>query len=511
MEQQCLRALCFLRPVRTPKNPTAFPPNTKARLFRARFGSPYRAFRLSTALSTEGKNRDAADDSAKKTLDSKRFDLEDAVAQEKEKQTRTPWHREGSNLPPVARQRSAGAMTKGKLLTTPSRLLKLIIPLTTRDTNSDRKDVEPLALLVHPQQPLSYLERLIQSELPSIKTGKGDEKIPAVHFKAEDSQQDELQPKTKTAETEGKPTKRVVQDQDDLEEIQFDGKTEKTGKLNRTKNEESVPQGLGDGGVESYSGLGHERSSTDDRERRFVRWSSSTEIGDFIRDAARGKEFAVEIEGAAREIRIGVPSFNDRTHYLRTRLRKTSSKIMAMAAVKKDCDIAAHKGAQRVAIGGAGLLVGYWYVVYRLTFETELGWDTMEPVTVLNTPFSPNTQNLISSQYLVGLSTLICGYLWFLYHNREVSYRSALNLTISRRQTKLYQAKGFDLQRWESLIEEGNSLRNEIKAVAKEYDVDWDETVDEKDEKVTNALKRVRDKKKSERNGKDKKDGEDDD
>ena len=55
---------------------------------------------------------------------------------------------------------------------------------------------------------------------------------------------------------------------------------------------------------------------------------------------------------------------------------------MAMAAVKKDCDIAAHKGAQRVAIGGAGLLVGYWYVVYRLTFETELGWDTMEPVTV---------------------------------------------------------------------------------------------------------------------------------
>lgn len=92
-----------------------------------------------------------------------------------------------------------------------------------------------------------------------------------------------------------------------------------------------------------------------------------------------------------------------------------------------------------------------------------------------------------------------------------MSYRSALNLTISRRQTALYQAKGFDLQRWESLIEEGNSLRNEIKAVAKAYDVDWDETIDEKDEKVTNALKKVRDKKKAERNGKDKKDDEDDD
>lgn len=278
----------------------------------------------------------------------------------------------------------------GKLLTTPSRLLKLIIPLTTLDYNSDRKDVEPLALLVHPQQPLSYLERLIQSELPSIKTDKGNEKIPAVHFKAEDSQQDEIQPKTKTAEEERKRTKGEVQDQNDLEEIEFDGKTEKTGKLNRNRKAESVPTALGDGGVESYSGLGHERSTYDDKERRFVRWSSSTEIGDFIRDAARGKEFAVEIEGATKEIRVAVPSFNDRTHYLRTRLRKTSSQIMAMAAVKKECDIAAHKGAQRVAIGGAGLLVGYWYVVYRLTFETELGWDTMEPVTVCNTPIIPS-------------------------------------------------------------------------------------------------------------------------
>lgn len=368
-----------------------------------------------------------------------------------------------------------------------------------------------MALLVHPQQPLSYLERLIQSELPSIKTEKGNEKIPAVHFKAEDSQQDEIQPKTGTPaeDQEGPGTER---DGDSLEEIQFDGKTEKTGKLNPNIKKQTASQGLGEGGVESYSGLGHERSSSDDPERRFVRWSSSTDIGDFIRDAARGKEFAVEIEGAPEEIRIGVPSFNDRTHYLRTRLRKTSSKIIDMAEVKRECDIAAHKGAQRVAMGGAGLLVGYWYVVYRLTFETDLGWDTMEPVTVCSS-FEPNVQILMHSQYLVGLSTLICGYLWFLYHNREVSYRSALNLTISRRQTKLYQAKGFNLQRWESLIEEGNALRSEIKAVAREYDVDWDEKVDEKDGKVTKALKEVREEKKAEKSGKDKKkdDDEDDD
>lgn len=112
-------------------------------------------------------------------------------------------------------------------------------------------------------------------------------------------------------------------------------------------------------------------------------------------------------------------------------------------------------------------------------------------------------------KYLVGLSTLICGYLWFLYHNREVSYRSALNLTISRRQTKLYQAKGFDLQKWETLVEEGNALRKEIKAVAREYDVEWDETKDEKDEKVTNALKEVREEKKKAKKEEGKKNGED--
>lgn len=372
-------------------------------------------------------------------------------------------------------------MTKGKLLTTPSRLLKLIIPLTTLDKNTDRKDVEPLALLVHPQQPLSYLERLIQSELPTIKDKEGKDKIPAVHFRAEDSQQDEIKPKLKTPEEE-KEAEQNEYDEGELEESKFGGQTERTGKLRRKKQTGGKRETLGDGGVESYSGLGHEGPSLEETgsQGRFVRWSSSTEIGDFIRDAARGKEFAVEIEGAPREIRIGVPSFNDRTYYLRTRLRKTSSQILGMTKIKKECDIAAHKGAQWVAMGGAGLLFVYWYAVYRLTFETDLGWDTMEPVT-----------------YLVGLSTLICGYLWFLYHNREVSYRSAMNLTVSRRQNKLYQARGFDLQRWESLTDEANTLRKEIKAVAREYDVDWDETVDERDEKVTEALKEIRQERKS--------------
>lgn len=112
-------------------------------------------------------------------------------------------------------------------------------------------------------------------------------------------------------------------------------------------------------------------------------------------------------------------------------------------------------------------------------------------------------------QYLVGLSTLIAGYGWFLIHNRQVSYRSAMNLTISRRQSKLYDAKGFDVRKWEDLIEEGNALRKEIKAVAAEYDVEWDERADETSEKVIEALREEREKKKGGKG--DKKDEEDDD
>ena len=98
-------------------------------------------------------------------------------------------------------------------------------------------------------------------------------------------------------------------------------------------------------------------------------------------------------------------------------------------------------------------------------------------------------------QYLVGLSTLIGGYVWFLYHNREVSYRSAMNFTISRRQQQLYTDRGFDLRKWEALIEDANSLRREVKKVASEYDVEWDEQADEKDEKVVEALRKDRRKK----------------
>ncbi|OBT74482.1 hypothetical protein VF21_06931 [Pseudogymnoascus sp. 05NY08] len=443
---------------------------------------------------------DDVEESEKESKSSRNGYLDDEIGTAKEKQARTPWHREGPEDPPVRKLRSAGAMTKGKLLTTPSRLLKLILPLTTLDKNSDRKDIEPLALLVHPQQPLSYLGRLIQSELPMIKNKDGQDRIPEVWFRAEDSAQEE-------ESEDGKQDNHKVDDvqagvEEGTDEHMVDGKLVKTGKINKDDLEDSLQGeniakslrgGPGEGGIETYSGLGHDQPSTAEKKRKFVRWSTSTEIGDFIRDAARGKEFAVEIEGSREgEIRVGVPSFADRTHYLRVRLRKLARRLDGMAKIKKECDHLAHRSAQRLAMGGFGILVAWWASIYHFTFQTDYGWDTMEPIT-----------------YLAGLSTIMIGYLYFLWHNREVSYRSALHATVSHQQNRLYTARGFDIGTWESLVEEANSLRKEVKKVAEEYDVEWNEMQDEASEIVHEALRKER--RKKERARDDDEDEEDDD
>ena len=195
-----------------------------------------------------------------------------------------------------------------------------------------------------------------------IQSKDGKDKAPEVFFRAEDSAQGELKADTRDAELE---------EEEGSDEQMVDGKLIKLGKIKNKSDEEkeSLEQnqvrmesvlrgGPGEGGVETYSGAGREaESSGKDGNEKFVRWSSSTEIGDFIRDAARGKEFAVNIEGASKEIRIGVPSFNDRTHYLRVRFRKTNKKLARYAKIKKDCDDLAHRSAQRIAIGGFGVLV----------------------------------------------------------------------------------------------------------------------------------------------------------
>lgn len=368
-------------------------------------------------------------------------------------------------------------MATGKLLTTPSRLFKLLLPLATiehnpqyrgkkastkskREKQAKKLDIEPIAVLIHPQQPLSYLERLIQSEIPQIKDPDGRQRSPAVSFIALQLEEDAIRPRKTVYENTDTEARRLGSDEADA--------------IVRRRQRESDDD---DDGGQTYSYL-QGKTAQSDKVQHFVRWSQSTEIGDFIRDAARAQEFIVSIEGAPSgqgHIRVTVPSFNERTYFLRMRLRKVALRIQSIADIKHECDVMAHRGAQRVAIGGFGVLSFWWLLVYKLTFDTDLGWDTMEPVT-----------------YLASLSTLMGGYLWFLYHNREISYKSALDFTISARQKKLYQTHGVDLRMWDMLIDEGNTLRREIKNIAAEYDAEWDEIQDEQDQRVANALKKER-------------------
>lgn len=130
-----------------------------------------------------------------------------------------------------------------------------------------------------------------------------------------------------------------------------------------------------------------------------IQWSDSTDVADFIRDAARTREFTVCIIDSGQDephttITVEVPSFEDRTRFLRRRLALVQEELGRMEELKHACEEEAHRGARRMAVGGFGVLVVYWGAVARLTFW-DFGWDVMEPIT-----------------YLSGLSMVILGYLW---------------------------------------------------------------------------------------------------
>ncbi|PNH54746.1 hypothetical protein VD0002_g952 [Verticillium dahliae] len=447
----------------------------------ARYQDNGRAFSVSRALQAQGIEPDPgakAKDLSHKAVHEEEQEFSEEFA--RRKQAHRPWHRAGSEAEPPSSSPDPthGDKTRGRLLTTPTRLLKLILPLPLHADKADRnlndegkseaalareehEEIQPLALLIHPHQPLSYIERLLQAEVPPIVDGNV-QRPPAISFRAEaDLGEDES--------TKKKPSKKT-----------------KKGQINATKKPE--------GNVSSYSGLGHDGPARASSEANWVKWSSSTEIGDFIRDAARGREFAVAIEGYDRELRVAVPSFNDRTYYMRVRLRKMSRRVESQAKIKQDCDELAHKAVHRIAQGGFAMLLGWWGTVYYVTFHTDAGWDLVEPVT-----------------YLVGLTTIMGGYMWFLYVSRELSYKAAMKVTLSKRQEALYAARGFNYEKWEGLVEEANALRREIKMVANEYDVDWDEMVDLGGEEVKEVLEEEKEKKKKKKNSGKKEDEEEDD
>ncbi|KAL1759532.1 hypothetical protein FB107DRAFT_270841 [Schizophyllum commune] len=211
---------------------------------------------------------------------------------------------------------------------------------------------------------------------------------------------------------------------------------------------------------------------------KISQWSDSTDVADFMRDAARVAKFSVVIvypnSPEEQVIDVQVPSFASRTRYLRRRLAVIEAQLKDMDKIKRECDHLARRGARRMALGGFGLLVVYWGAVARLTFW-DYGWDIMEPIT-----------------YLSGLSTVICGYLWFLYQGREVSYTSVLDHSISSRREALYVSRGLDIERYADLVAEARSLRREISKIAEDYDRDkWDDVVEDERGRPINGGKKV--------------------
>lgn len=133
-----------------------------------------------------------------------------------------------------------------------------------------------------------------------------------------------------------------------------------------------------------------------------MQWSDSTDVGDFIRDAAKAATFSIRIiyaepTGAHDDpstakstqdaemtdpsddppyeavIRVRVPTFKDRTRFLTRRLEIITGELQEMEVLKRQCDHEARKGARRMALGGFGMLVVYWGAVARLTFW-DYGW-----------------------------------------------------------------------------------------------------------------------------------------
>lgn len=97
------------------------------------------------------------------------------------------------------------------------------------------------------------------------------------------------------------------------------------------------------------------------------RWSPATSIGDFLREAARAGSFTIRL--GKRLVTVKVPSFEDRTRFLRASLHVKTAKIERLAKVKAECDRLGKQSTRRVAFAGAGVLGVWWVTVGVLTFR----------------------------------------------------------------------------------------------------------------------------------------------
>ena len=119
----------------------------------------------------------------------------------------------------------------------------------------------------------------------------------------------------------------------------------------------------------------------------------------------------------------------------------------------------------------------------------------MEPVTYLTVSCFLDIcykVAMLTNLHCKGFGMVIGSYLYFLWRNREVSYRSLLTDTTSRRQQKLYDERGLDLERYNELIEDAKGYRKAVKTIAEDYGLEWDQGDTEAGRTAKRALQVVR-------------------
>lgn len=191
----------------------------------------------------------------------------------------------------------------GHLTSTSSHLLRLTLPLPSPS--------QPVSFVLHPAQPLSYLSRLIATELPASL-----------------------------------PDVALVQYRGFGEEGRWSEATDLSDFLRQSANIKAFTIDLLPASRPPSS-----LSSADDESSK-----------------AAAKEFPEPL----KSIKVMVPSFLSRTQYLRQRLDAINGQLQQMAATKAECDSLAKQGARRVALGGLAGLLAYWAAVAAATLRW--GW-----------------------------------------------------------------------------------------------------------------------------------------
>ncbi|OXG24573.1 hypothetical protein C366_00102 [Cryptococcus neoformans Tu401-1] len=328
---------------------------------------------------------------------------------------------------------SLTAQWEGKLSPTTSHLFKLIVPLPAPGCQPGQAPTpRPTAFLLHPSQPLSHLSRLISGSLPPPYAHSD------ISYLALTGSESDVDTHLRNAEKSSDNSSTDVDD--------YAGRDEGGPLLTERK---------GEGG-----------------RWQEVAWSQSTDLSDFIKQSCLNEKFKIvisperdrdgaQLKGKETELRelvlqVIIPSFASRTHYIRKRLLSLTKDLDTLNKEKRRIDYAAHKGAQRLAVMALGGGVVYWGTVIRFTFFTDAGWDMMEPVT-----------------WATGFAALLGSAAFLIYHNREVSYSSLLDLSITARQRKLYAEAGLDLEKWTEMVAEAKALRREIERIAADYDIEW--------------------------------------